>query len=237
MKMIISEKSLELNICGNIINVLRKNLNFRKVFLYGYTLRAEHRTGLDVSINLPNNKLFLLGLQFKKPIKKYGNYTYVFPINNNSKRDQHIMLFISSLIFDDIYYSFPAFIDTVELSNYSPNFLLRTFFIHIKDFPPHTFDRQQHTVIIDIKRGTAVVHSEEYEISKVYKFEDIYERLRVKAEKRELLSVEHLKDKKLSKNYIREKLREYDFPTEIVDRILEVIDSRTQYTFRNGFWI
>ena len=154
----ISEKALELNVNENLVNKIRQfGKIYSRAFIYGFTLREEARHGFDSVINLPTNTNFLFSLQYKRPGRK-SNSKYRFKINGT----QHILLLISSFRFgENIWYAFPLFIETSELSQNSPNFLHRTYFARITDFPRVTFDGNAHVVEIDEQSGTSSVFSDE----------------------------------------------------------------------------
>jgi len=190
----IEEKTLEINICENLINLIRScNSLFKKAYWRGLTLRLEHRIGLDVKIEPGMYKaLMILGIQFKKPKNKEYDfkrreYYYLFEINNNPANNQHLILyFLSSLIHYKypqkncfIGYSFPLFINHDELRRYSPMFLNRTIFIDARYFPETKLDRLTH---------------------KIYIYENIYDveiesKKRIKIEKEYILTKEKLIEK------------------------------------------
>mgnify|MGYP000533553111 CR=1 FL=1 len=147
----VSEKALELNVSENLVREIRAwGKPYGNAYVYGFSLRYEARTGLDISINVPYNCSFLFGLQFKKPKRKSDSW-YIFAINNNRRHDQHLMLLLSCMVFgtDNIYYAFPLIAYVQELSRCSPNFLRRTVFAKIDKFPSFTFDFNEHIVRID----------------------------------------------------------------------------------------
>jgi len=173
----ISERSLEMNVNENLVNSIRKFGGiFSKAFIYGFSLREEALHGFDTSISLPLSNLFLFALQYKKPETEYNNI-YRFMINKNHW--QHIILLISSIIYQfNVWYVFPLFIDTSELSRNSPNFLKRTFFARVVDFPLTTFDNRPHRVEIDLISGRAYVFSDEGKEVKIYNGGQFLEEIR-----------------------------------------------------------
>jgi len=159
----ISEKSLELNITENLLRVTRNY--FSRAFAYGFTLRQEARVGLDVSINLPyQSKIFCF--QFKRPVSHNPPYLYRFLINNNITRDQHLKLYLVSIVLhhifrkDIVFYSFPCFSSTYQLAHFSPNFLSQTFFVSPRVMPRGILDFNVHLVEIDSNSGKAAVFSD-----------------------------------------------------------------------------
>jgi DNA-binding transcriptional MerR regulator len=235
----ISEKSLELNVSENIINRIR-NLKgiYSRAFLYGFTSKQEsvHGPDLSIKIPLPLKSKFLFALQYKAPRKKLNN-KYIFKINNNRKYNQHIRLLITSLFFNDnsVYYAFPLFINTDELSQHSPNFLSRTYFVKIIDFPPCTFDRRKHTVEIDLQSGKAYVSSPVRHEIKIYDANEFFKELENRWNKLEDAS--KIMEKKLTEENIIDKLKEKGFQQEDIKRILEVVDEMKIHHVRYSFWL
>jgi len=168
----ISEKSLEINISENMLRELR-NLSpeFHKLFIYGFTIKEESRTGLDISIRLDQNRNFLSAFQYKKPISK-SESSYRFYINNNSTRDQHVKLLIASdRAPNRVFYVFPAIIDTCELYEASPDFLEYCYFVKPEDI--RIFDNHVHIVDINVRTGRASVFSKERQQVNTYRWEDV----------------------------------------------------------------
>ncbi len=204
----ISEKTLEINICSNLLERIRRNQAYRKAYWHGISMRLERKIGLDVELEPGmGNPHLLLGLQFKKPRDKnydyrLGKYYYVFKINNNSANDQHIILWlISSLLhayainkFVLIGYAFPKFISNRELYSSSPNFLNRTVFVDAIAFPPAILDRLEHEVHVYDGIYRVTVHSKKYEINPEYIMdgENLLEKLS-KLEKDHLLRIDRVK--------------------------------------------
>jgi len=171
----ISEKTLELNVSENILGIIRRNIDAR-AFLHGFTLMQEHTTSLDVSVKLPNN-LSILGLQFKRP-ESQSNGIYRFEINRNIGYDQHLKLYLWSLLFFNtfhvtpLFYAFPTFFNVMDFASSSPNFLSRTYFVNPLGMPIQILDNNVHMVEIDTKSDTVNVWSESpIEIEKFYKGE------------------------------------------------------------------
>ena len=93
-----AEKTLEINLCGNLIESIRKHNLYKKAYCRGISMRLESRRGLDAEVEpgRPNSAL-VFGIQFKKADQKaydinVRGYYYKFKINNNSANDQHIIL-------------------------------------------------------------------------------------------------------------------------------------------------
>lgn len=212
----VSEKALELNVNENLVNRIRQFGGiYSRAFIYGFTLREEARHGFDSSINLPFHTNFLFSLQYKKPISR-SNGRYRFMINTNGS--QHVLLLISSFLFgENIWYAFPLFIDPSELSQNSPDFLSRTYFVRITNFPENTFDGNIHVVEIDEQSGDGFVHSDEAKKIITVKGEEFLEKIR----EFKTLKIEEIKAEKLSYEDVVARLEEFGVNGKILDKIRE----------------
>ena len=71
----ISEKTLELNLCEELMTLVRTK--FPSAFWYGPTLQDEKELGYDASLeNVDGHVMFL---QFKRPLKYVGSDPKEFP--------------------------------------------------------------------------------------------------------------------------------------------------------------
>ena len=225
----ISEKSLEMNVNENIVVAIRQwGGVFSRAFIYGFTLRAEAYHGFDSSINLPGTASFLFALQYKKPISESGNI-YRFLINSDKRRQQHILLWISSLRYRNVWYVFPLIIDSLELSRSSPNFLQRTCFVRVQDFPSHTFDRNMHLVEIDANRLIGRVFSSEEEKLPIYTGEGFLKTIK------ELTPIYIGEIKKFSWDYVYEKMRAIGVKEEVLEEMRRE-EERQYHRFTSGFF-
>ncbi|BEP17892.1 hypothetical protein PYJP_12440 [Pyrofollis japonicus] len=178
----ITEKTLEINICSNLIENIRNKPLYSKAYCRGISMRLERHLGLDVEVESGTASLaFVLGIQFKKAYNKRYDFNinknyYIFKINNNSANDQHIILWLNSYILHNIFknkfifygYAFPKFIDNWELHRSSPFFLGRTVFIDALAFPINILDRLDHEVLVYDGIKKIIVKSDEYEINEDY---------------------------------------------------------------------
>ena len=225
----ISEKSLEMNVNENIVVAIRRwGGVFSRAFIYGFTLRGETRHGFDSSINLPGTASFLFALQYKKPISKSVN-TYRFLINSDKRKRQHILLLISSILYRNVWYAFPLIIDSSELSRNSPNFLQRTCFVRVEDFPPHTFDRNVHLVEIDANRLIGRVFSSEEEKLPIYTGENFLKTIK------EITPIHVGEIEKISWDYVYEKMKTIRVKKEVLKEMRRE-EERQYYRFTSGFF-
>ncbi|MEM0223239.1 MAG: hypothetical protein QXJ99_02435 [Thermofilum sp.] len=138
----VSEKTLELNTCCSMIEDLRGR--FPLAYVEGYTLKHEGLLGLDVAIKVPPS-VQLLSLQFKKPLKCLSPRPfpdrYVYLVNNNKPRDQHLLLILLSLAlkrlgrFPSVFYALPLVCNTTDLEWKVVRLLEHTVFVKVLDVP------------------------------------------------------------------------------------------------------
>jgi len=205
---------------------------FRRAFIYGFTLRYEGVRGLDSSIELPTGS-FLIALQFKKFKPEQTNILnriWAFEINNNDRRDQHLKLLISAYLLgtNNVYYAFPL-IDSSIIRRISPNFLNRTCFARIIDFPAQTFNNKTHLVYIQEPCRCIRIRSEKGVI-KLLSAEELLDRVRKGIIKP--LPVEELSKKRINKEELEDFLRKKDVNEWIIREFL----SRNWRQMLKGFF-
>jgi len=179
----ITEKTLEINVCGELVQHIRST-GYLKAYVYGFSTRKEVFHGLDISINVPRSSL-VLGIQFKAP-RRMGTI-YMFKIGDRARRgcssytsssrnpciNQHYALLNCAVTISitynvyppPAYYAFPLIADMVELEASVPDTLSQTVFVRVVDFPLQTFfDCRPHIVRIDKTTRRVRVYSKEFEI-------------------------------------------------------------------------
>jgi len=143
-------------------------------------MKSEGLHGLDVSIRLPL-RTRITGLQFKRPYRCYRS-VYVFYLNNNKKKDQHlkILCVATSLrilgLPPAIFYAMPAFCYPHDLERASPQFLHRTVFVDPLEIP--FTGRHRYEVRVDMRSLIAVFRGSREKKIKVYSSEEFIEKLR-----------------------------------------------------------
>lgn len=171
----INEKTLELNISTEFLNLCRKH--DPHAFLFGTTLKQERQFGYDSRVlgRLPPFWKIVV-FQFKRPYKTRITYLgkeYTFNINNNTYKDQHILLYLMSGGRSRVaLYVFPLFITLQQVRNSSPHLLRKTLFADVKDIPPHLVDNRSHKVLIYPKYRMGIVKSERWKIS-LFSFQEL----------------------------------------------------------------
>lgn len=231
----ISEKTLELNINENLINEIRRlGSTFSRAFIYGFSLRYEGRWGLDSAINLPGTTGFLMAIQYKKHIpwrSKFVKNIWVFEINNNRNRDQHLKLLVASIVLghDNIYYAFPL-ISSSNIHIISPHFLNRIYFVRVIDFPPHTFNFTTHLVYIREHQKQAEVMSREKKTVPLLDAEDLLKRIKFKDVR--LHNVKEIK-RKISREELKQLLKERGVEEKVIE---EFLSRNWKHMFTSGFF-
>ncbi len=121
----VSEKSLELNVCSEMLQCLRTYRHYRKALWVGLTQREEREQGLDEKIR--NARGLALLLQFKSPWATfYDDNRYRFSIN----KKQHEAL--ESLGGSDgVFYVFPLYNRWRKADAHAPNLLQDTWLLPI----------------------------------------------------------------------------------------------------------
>jgi hypothetical protein len=157
----INEKTLELNIMSEILNICRRH--DPRAFILGTTLQQEKRLGYDsriLSRLSPSWKTAMF--QFKKAKYKTYDGGYTFIINNNRYNDQHLILYsVAGGRKRVAFYVLPTFLTLNEFGTASPNHLRYTFFADVSDISPYRINHQQHTITIYPTSRIGVVRSEE----------------------------------------------------------------------------
>lgn len=242
----VEEKTLEINVCDNIIDNLRSsNPLFRNAYWQGITLRLERYTGLDVKLEVGEyNSYIMLGLQFKRVMRRSYDYQrgeayYLFEINNNSANDQHLFLWITSRLLHTLYpnkfvfigYAFPMFLYHYEMSMVSPDFLQRTVFVDAIGIPISKLDRLSHEVYVYERTLDIIVASKEKVkvTENIYVGKELIEKL-VYVKKDEILSINDIR--KISRENVLKVINELEgiVAPDVAEYIRRKIDKGWQTT-------
>ena len=86
----VSEKSLELNLATEILNLLRNEWGLPKAYLRGLTQREEKQEGVDFFAQL-NPKARLFAFQFKAPRGMSEATTYRFSLNRGGIKGDRLL--------------------------------------------------------------------------------------------------------------------------------------------------
>lgn len=128
--LIVSEKTLELNICAELLGLLRSLPHCHAAFWIGMKQDQEARNGLDELItNLPAG--MHLALQFKSPRSRpRDQMPYRFATNDKQNSS---LLRLSARRPDAVYYVFPQYNTFTRMRSNSPNLLSDTHFLRVED--------------------------------------------------------------------------------------------------------
>ncbi len=156
-RLVVSEKTLELNICAEILWRIRWLLRSRAAFWIGMKQDQEARNGLDELIsNLPAG--MHLALQSKSPRSWPPNQVpYRFTINDKQHDN---LLRLASHRPDAVYYVFPHYNTFTKMRADSPVLLRDTYFLKVEDLrtSPRSTNRLG-THLVESRPPFALVHS------------------------------------------------------------------------------
>ena len=136
----VSEKSLELNVCAEMLQHLRSYKPFQKASWLGLTQREERQQGLDAKIkNAPGIALML---QFKSPwATSRVDRLYKFTIN----KEQHKALEKLGNP-HAVHYVFPLYSKWWKVDQDAPDILRDTWLVPVACIPSHFLTRDSTTI-------------------------------------------------------------------------------------------
>jgi len=197
---LLNEKTLELNISTEFLNICRRY--DPRAFIFGTTLRLESYFGYDSRAlgQLPQfwrTAVFQFKRALQARISRRGK-EYTFQINNNRYRDQHIILHLMSGGRPQVaLYVLPLFITLDDVRKHTPNLLRETVFADAADIPPWVVDNSPHTMLVYPRHRQGIILSERREI-KILTSEELIRQISEKKigvtieELRRNLKVEHI---------------------------------------------
>lgn len=155
----VSEKTLELNICAEILQCIRGMHRCQQAFWIGMKQHQEARLGLDELIhNTPAG--MHLALQFKAPRSEpRDQIPYRFTINDRQNRN---LLRLATNRSEAVYYIFPHYNTFAKMRSESPNLLKDTWLLKVDDLRGLSVSTNRlgtHTV--ETYPPTALVHHSE----------------------------------------------------------------------------
>lgn len=169
----VSEKTLELNICAEILASIRLLPGCSGAFWIGMKQQQEARNGIDELIqNIPNG--MHLALQFKAPRSEPRNQIpYRFTINDR-QNDNLLRLAVNHS--EAVYYIFPHYNTFSKMRTDSPQLIGDTWLLKVDDLRglPHSLNRQR-THMVETYPPIAHVHSDlmGYKIIRVVDFIEV----------------------------------------------------------------
>ena len=146
----VSEKSLELNVCAEMLQSLRSYWRYRKALWIGLTQREERQQGLDTRVH--NVDALALMLQFKSPWATYYDEDfYKFSIN---KRQHEALEQLRSP--EAVFYAFPLYNRWWKADSHAPDLLQDTWLLPAVCIPSGALVRES-TPIAVTRRGRSQV--------------------------------------------------------------------------------
>ena len=153
----VSEKSLELNVGAELLDVMRRRWRMRKAYLRGLTQAEEHREGVDVFARMPSSTR-VLAFQFKAPKGQWGDVT---PYRFTIQRDQHDSLsHLASIWPTGVFYVLPFFVEPAKLQHEVPHLLRDTWLLRVADMLGMNVFGQYRTKTVYCEPGKAWVNPE-----------------------------------------------------------------------------
>ena len=127
----VSEKSLELNVGTEVLNLMRWAWGRPKTYLRGLTQLEEKRQGVDFFAELdPASRLF--AFQFKAPKGRLDGYPYRYTL----VREQHAVLYKLARRFPgSAFYVLPFYVTVAKLQQYVPTLMRDTWLMPIDQMP------------------------------------------------------------------------------------------------------
>lgn len=152
----VSEKSLELNVGAELLDLMRNSWGMPKAYLRGLTQAEENQEGVDFFAELdPNARIF--AFQFKAPHGK----TDLEPYKYTLVRYQHDPLFqLSQQSPRGVFYVFPYYVTVTKLQKDVPTLMLDTWFLNVGQMPSSQLFGSSQSRTIRCKSGKAVVNPE-----------------------------------------------------------------------------
>ena len=151
----ISEKSLELNVGAELLNVLRRRWGMRKAYLRGLTQREEHDEGVDFFAEMPSSTR-IFAFQFKAPKGRWGDRT---PYRFTIQRQQHDKLSaLASGWPGGVYYVLPFYVSPAKMQHDLPDLLRDTWFLPVATMPGSSLFGPRKTKTVRCRQGVASVN-------------------------------------------------------------------------------
>ena len=149
----LSEKSLELNICAELLHRIRSRPGCEKALWLGLTQAQERLYGIDELLKVGDGTLFML--QFKAPWSNSRvDDLYRFYVN---ERQHEALEGLATQSPDAVFYVFPLYSTWKKAEGHSPDLVQDTWLIRVSSIPLATL-RSQSTP----KTGRHRVHLQRY---------------------------------------------------------------------------
>lgn len=158
----VSEKTLELNVCAELLYFIRSLPGCQRAFWIGMKQDQEVRNGIDeLMSNMPMG--MHLALQFKAPWGTRPDQTpYRFTINDRQNRN---LLRLSSNKPDSVFYILPHYNTFTKMRSHSPVLLQDSYLLRVEDLRSlSSSQNQQGTHKIEADPPLAYVHSDPLQV-------------------------------------------------------------------------
>lgn len=174
----ISEKTVELNITTELVNWLFHVTEVRPYILAPSQV-VEGRLGFDVTIGYPGIGTPFL-LQYKRAEFRAGTNEYVYHLNRNASRDQHLRLYVLEQLGWEVFYVLPLFHLPADVVRDRQHLLPRTLYLRPSWMVPSDGSLTGfHDVRYNLTSGKITIHSDEgQEVNKRYKYTEFVDRFR-----------------------------------------------------------
>ena len=156
----VSEKSLELNVGAELLDLLRRRWGMRKAYLRGLTQREERQEGVDFFAELSSSTR-IFAFQFKAPKGRWGD---TIPYRFTIQRHQHENLSeLSTKWPSGVFYVLPFYVLPAKLRHDVPQLLRDTWFLRVAAMSGTNVFGPYQTKTMHCKRGLASINPE-YEL-------------------------------------------------------------------------
>lgn len=136
----VSEKTLELNVCAEMLQHIRSHPPFRKASWHGLTQREERQEGLDAKIK--NTPGVALMLQFKSPwVTSRVDEVYKFTINKKQHKAMESLRRPGA-----VHYVFPLYSKWWKVYKDTPDILQDTWLVPVKCIPSKCLAKDSTTI-------------------------------------------------------------------------------------------
>ena len=123
----VSEKTLELNLCAELIKCIRARKGCERAVWFGMTQRQEHSFGLDETLlNAPGHSLML---QFKSP-QATSTYDHHYKFSINRRQHEALERLVAGNP-KSAYYVFPLYSKWTKVLDHSPNLIKDTWLVPV----------------------------------------------------------------------------------------------------------
>lgn len=164
----VNEKSLELNIGAEFLNILRSSVGYPKAYLQGLTQWEEKNVGVDFFARLPGT-FRIYAFQFKAPKRDPENYKEKLPYRFELKREQHELLYrLARSNLESVYYVFPFYFSSDKFIKKIPDLIQDTWCLRVGDLKTTKTFKWNKTTQDDEKSKTIRCYNYRAEINPSY---------------------------------------------------------------------